>query len=151
MGSNNEILKILFGIKGADKIPDEVLEALGPDVTLKDFLAEMKKNGLRVSIKGKKKFHLPHLAESADADADVHLVSEVADTSENRERYAELKEEAQENMVDTGIIQSFLETGEEDSSHAPIDLNALAILDSAAYEGKFDELPELAKNLKKDH
>lgn len=135
-------------ILGADQIPVEALAALGSNVTLEEFLAEMKKHNLDVSITSKRK-EIEAEAPDEAALSSVHLTPAVEDTPESRERYLKLREKAQKKLGETGYIQSFLEAGSAEPQ-GPIDEAALTQLNTASYQGEFGELRDLSQQLKKE-
>lgn len=132
---------------GLEHIPTESLGALGANVSLEEFLAEMKRHGLEVSVSPKKK-KVSALSPTEEELARIPLAPEVEDTPENRAHYAQIKEKAQEKLRDTGILQAFLET--EQSPPAPVDEAALEELNTASYLGKYNALRNLSKKLKPD-
>ncbi|MDE6901767.1 MAG: hypothetical protein K2P22_03370 [Lachnospiraceae bacterium] len=135
-------------ILSSEQIPVEALAALGSNVTLEEFLAEMKKHDLEVFVtpKGKQQETEPH---DEAALSGVHLALAVEDTPEGRERYLQMREKAQQRLGETGYIQSLLET-ESGIHQAVIDEQALKELNTASYQGDFGELRDLSKNLKKE-
>lgn len=135
-------------ILGMEKIPVESLAAMGSNVSLEEFLSEMKQHGLEVMIAPRRQPQDNPAPTEVDLDS-VHLSSAVKDTPESRKRYLELREKAQQKLGETGYIQSFLETDTGDSQ-ALIDETALKELNSASYQGDFGELRDLSKHLKKE-
>lgn len=135
------------GILGMEQIPVEALAALGSNVSLEEFLAEMKRHGLEVRLAPKRQ---PQVSPPTEEElAGLHLAPAVEDSPESRERYLKLREKAQQKLGDTGYIQSFLESG-TGIRQAAIDETALTELNTASYQGEFGELRDLSKNLKKE-
>ena len=134
-------------IFGAEAIPVESLAAMGDNVTLAEFLDEMKKHGLSVSVSPKKKAEPRQLTE--EELAAIPLAPAVDDTAEGRKRYGQIRDEARAKLDgEIGFIQSVLED-ETPDEHIPVDEAALEALTAAGYQGDFKELRKLAKNLKK--
>lgn len=136
------------GMLGMEQIPTEALAALGSNVTLEEFLAEMKKHGLEVSIKSKSKERKTEPPDEAMISS-VHLASAVEDTAESRERYLRVREKAQQKLGETGYIQALMESGTS-TCQAVIDEVALRELNTASYQGDFGELRNLSQQLKKE-
>lgn len=136
------------GMLGMEQIPIEALAALGSNVTLEEFLAEMKKHGLEVSITSKNR--KPEVGPHDEVTtSDIHLSPAVEDSTESREHYFQLREKAQQKLGETGYIQSLMETGTSIRQSA-IDEIALQELNTASYQGEFGELRGLSKHLKKE-
>lgn len=132
---------------GLEHIPEESLGALGSNVSLEEFLSEMKRHGLEVSVSPrKKKVKASTPPPTAEELAKIPLSPEVEDTPENRARYAQMKDKAQRKLRDTGFIETVLET--EQASQVPVDGAALEDLNTASYLGEYSTLRDLSKKLK---
>lgn len=135
-------------ITGTEEIPVETIGAMGPNVTLQEFLEEMKRHGLEVKISRKEE--KSEEAEPTPQEVEsVPIVPEMEDTPENREHYLKLRQKARDNLGDSGVIQAFLEK-EPQEERAPVDEAALTNLNTASYQGEFSELRDLSKKLKKE-
>ena len=135
----------LSAVMGQDEISIETVAAMWPNTTMSEFADEMKRHGLKISL-SRKREEPNSSSPSPEEVENVHLVSEVEDTPENREHYLELREMAREKLGDSGIVESFLEA--EPVKHAPLDEAALEELNTASYQGNFGELEELSQKLK---
>lgn len=135
-------------IFGAEAIPVESLAAMGDNVTLAEFLDEMKKHGLSVSVSPKEKKAEPRQLTEEELAA-ISFAPAVDDSAEGRKRYGQIREEARTKLDgEIGFIQSVLED-ETPDEHIPVDEAALEALTAAGYQGDFKELRKLAKKLKK--
>lgn len=134
------------GILGLEHIPTESLGAVGSNVSLEEFLSEMKRHGLEVTISPKKK-KVPTPPPTEEELSKIPLSPEVENTLENRLHYAKIKEEAQRKLGgDTGFLQTILET--EQTAQVPVDEAALEDLNTASYLGEYNALRDLSKKLK---
>ncbi len=155
----------LSAVLGQDEISVETIAAMWPNVSMGEFLEEMKRRGLHVTISRKQKepaekpssqeeTQKAHPAGNQKAHPDeiqkVHLTGEMEDTLENRERYLKLREMAREKMGDSGMVESFLEKEPQSLADAPLPEEALEELNAASYQGNFGELGELSKKLKEN-
>ena len=135
-------------VLGQEEISVETVAAMWPNITMGEFLEEMKHHGMRVTISRKAKE--PECAEPTPEQVDkVHLAGQLEDTPENRERYLKMRELAREKLGDSGIVEAFLEH-DPVNPHEALDEEALEELNSASYQGNFGELSELSKKLKEN-
>ncbi len=134
----------LEAIMGKEEIPVEAVAAMWPNTTMSEFLQEMERHGMKVII-SKKKQEAP--TPTPEEIENVHLVSEMEDTPENRERYLKMREMAREKLGESSIVEAFLENDPVDRDSA-LDEGALENLNTASYQGNFGELKELSQKLK---
>ncbi len=153
MEKNNQKISELSALifESAD-ITAEEIDKFSTTITLREFLREMSRRGLEVKVTAKKK--APHpAAEPAEPTEEeieeVVLTHEVADTPEHRAGYLRMLKKAKEKLLDSGIIQAYLEE-EPAAHHAVLDEAALEKLNAASYQGDFGDLRDLSKDLKKD-
>lgn len=134
-------------VAGTKQIPVESLGFLGANTTLDEFLQEMKRHGLTVTITVTSN-ERPGYTPTEEEVRSVPLSPVLEDTPENREHYLKLREMAQEKLGETGYIQSLLEQGTP-KANFPVDETALEKLNAASYQGEFGQLRDLSKQLKK--
>lgn len=118
-----------------------------PDKSVGELIKELSSHGLKMTI-SKEDSQDASISKNSD---EVSLVGEIPDTLENKERYLENREMAREKMGESGMIESYLEDANAETSEESdsIDQEALNALNTASYEGDFGELPSLSENLKK--
>lgn len=134
-------------VVGSDLIPMESLGFFGANTTLSEFLEELKRHGLTVSISASDNRRTDYTPTQKEIE-NVSLTPAIEDTSKNREQYLKMRNIAQEKLRDTGYMQALMEQ-EEHTSNLPVDESALEILNAASYQGEFGQLSELSKDLKK--
>ncbi len=123
---------------GSENIPIESLGAMGANTTLEEFLREMKSHGLEVHLKPKAQDETPVKTNPES----VNLNSVITNTAEHKKAYAKNLDEAREKLGgDTGLVSSILENTPE---------SAIDNINTASYEGEFDELKNLSKDLNKN-
>ncbi len=142
-----ELSSLIF--ESAD-ITAEEIDKFSTTITLREFLREMSRRGLEVKVTAKKKETPQEAAEPTEEEIEeVVLTHAVADTPEHRAGYLKMLKKAKEKLLDSGLIQAYLE--EEPAAHsAPLDEAALEKLNAASYQGDFGDLRDLSKDLKKD-
>ncbi len=147
---NSELSALIF--ESAD-ITAEEINKFSTTITLREFLREMSRRGLEVKVTAKKKGKNREAAEPAEPTEEeieeVVLTHAVADTPEHRAGYLKMLKKAKEKLMDSGIIQAYMEE-EPATQHAPLDEAALEKLNAASYQGDFGDLRDLSKDLKKD-
>lgn len=134
--------------------PVEAIASMGANVTTGELIAELERRGFKVigadaereQPKAEKVIPEP----TAEDLAALKLNPAVENTPENQEHYWKLREEAQEKLGDSGMIQSYLENAESVDPNAAVDESALNQLNTASYQGNFGELKELSRQLKKE-
>lgn len=133
---------------GSDQIPLESLGFLGANTTLDEFLRELNRRGLTVTIAPSNPAP-PNYEPTPEEVEQVPLSPVLENSAKTREHYLKLREMAQEKLGETGYIQSLLEQ-EASRPDLPVDEAALEKLNAASYQGDFGELRELSKELKKE-
>ncbi len=131
-------------------ITAEEINKFSTTITLREFLREMSRRGLEVKVTAKKKEPTHEAEEPTEEEIEeVVLTHEVADTPEHRVGYLRMLKKAKEKLLDSGLIQAYLEE-EPAAHHAPLDEAALEKLNAASYQGDFGDLRSLSKDLKRE-